>query len=200
MHNTTGKSNRGIGRLSMAMATIAISLTIAGSSLTAQAQSIQGSLDFIGGATLNGPLGSATAFSSIFAQVLPGSENGSYSGVPDSTPATFTSFAFDGSQTLPFTLFTFNVGLTNYSFQVTSIHIDHQDSTFLDIMGSGIASITGFNDTTGTWTITDTGLSGSPVFTFGAGVNVVPEPTTLACLALGTGIFAGFRRLTRKSR
>ncbi|HHY87004.1 MAG TPA: PEP-CTERM sorting domain-containing protein [Verrucomicrobia bacterium] len=53
---------------------------------------------------------------------------------------------------------------------------------FLNIEGTGIAYITGFEPTPGTWTITQTGTG--PVFTFGSSM-VIPEPssaTLLVCL------------------
>ena len=166
---------------------------VAGFSETTRAQiyiPTDSSISFIGGATLNGSIGSATAYNSIFAtSVLPGSQTGAYAGVPDSTPVTFSPFTFNPSPTSAFQLWTFSVGQTTYSFEVdaSSITIAHQDSTFLNITGSGMAEISGYSDTPGTWSLTDTGIGSAPVFTFGASVAVVPEPSP--ALFLGLGVF-----------
>src|SRR5215831_7263708 len=85
-------------------------LVAAGTVLTAEAQSsINGSIAFIGGATLNGPISSATAFSSIFGPsgsgtpvVLAGYQTGAYTPIPDNTPTTyFNVFTFNPVQPTP---------------------------------------------------------------------------------------------------
>jgi hypothetical protein len=176
-------------------------LMILGVSGAAQAQNyITGEIQFNGGATLNtGDLATASAFTSIFGpggpstqpQVLGGgTQTGDYSGVPDGTAVTFNSFSFPSSSS--FALWNFTVGTTSYSFEATSVTIVYHDSSFLDIQGAGMASITGgatvFTDTPGTWDITDTGSGGVPVFTFGADTDVqgnpTPEPTTSALLLM----------------
>jgi hypothetical protein len=184
----------------------AVALIVAGLNLTAQAlPPIQGDISFVGGATLNGPLATATAFTSFFGPTGTGnpvvlSTNGDYDAVPaGTTTAAFTTFAFNGSQTLPATQWNFTVGTTDYSFQMTSISIFVQNSSFLDIQGNGIAHIDGFNNTSGTWSITDTGGS-SAVFSLGANVSVVPEPATIGCFLLGLGALACSRRFRQNAR
>jgi hypothetical protein len=174
---------------------------VLGGSGAARAQTyITGEIQFNGGATLNtGDLSTATAFTSIFGpggpstqpQVLGGgTQTGDYSGVPDGTAVTFQTFSFPSSSS--FALWSFTVGSTAYSFEATSVTIAYQDSFFLDIQGTGMASITGgattFTDTPGTWEVTDTGSGGVPVFTFGADTDVqgnpTPEPATSALLLM----------------
>jgi len=181
-----------------------VGLIVAGLNLTAQAlPPIQGSISFVGGADLNGSLATATAFINYFGPaggdpvVLANTTTGNYTPVPAGTPAAFATFAFDGSQSLPTPLWSFIVGPTAYSFQLTSISIFSQSSNFLDIKGNGIAHIDGFSDTSGTWEITDTGSGAGPAFTFGAGINVVPEPATVGCFLLGLGVLACSRRFRK---
>ncbi|HVU26468.1 MAG TPA: PEP-CTERM sorting domain-containing protein [Verrucomicrobiae bacterium] len=174
-------------------------LIIASLTISAQAQSsIDGSISFSGGATLNGPLESATAFTEIIAGInpFPGSETGNYAGISVSTPVTFNPFEFDSSPVSPIPMWTFTVGSTVYSFEIDSLSVQTQNSSFLNIMGVGTAHIDGYTDTQGTFAITDSGLGG-PVFTFGAGVNVVPEPATFGCFALGLSILACARRFKK---
>ena len=169
---------------------------------------INGDISFVGGATLDAALGSATKFTSIFGpggaglpQVLGGSQTGDYAGVAAGTQATFPVFTFIPSPGSSFPLWSFTFGGSSYSFQADSITFVYQNSMFLDIAGTGTASITGFTDTTGTWSIVDTGQSSSPVFTFGAATQVngppVPEPTAFALLASFIPVLAAFRYRTR---
>lgn len=165
---------------------------------------ISGQISFVGGATLDGPLSTATAFTSFFGPsgvgspvVLAGSQTGDYASVISGTPATFTIFTFNpppGGGVNP--LWTFTIGPTTYTFVASSVQVDYQSSMFLNISGSGTASITGFNDTGGTWTITDSGIGSQPVFTFGANTTVVgpvPEPSALALLLAFVPIALAFR-------
>ena len=183
-------------------------LAVAGFGLAIQslqaAPYISGEIGFTGGATLNGSIASATAFNSIFGPIGPGSDipvvggtaNGSYAGVPAGTSVSFTPFAFNVQPGSPIQLWTFALGPTTYSFEITSVFVSLQQPGFLNIYGSGVAKITGYEDTPGTWSITDTGLNG-PVFTFG-NVTVVPEPATSA-MVLGFGaLLLVARNRTRK--
>jgi hypothetical protein len=54
----------------------------------------------------------------------------------------------------------------HYSFEATSVTVLTQNSTFLNIAGSGIAYIDGFEATPGSWQIAIN--SGRAAFTFGA--------------------------------
>ena len=187
-------------------------LFAASCTFSARAQGyINGDISFVGGATLDAPLGSATKFISIFGpggvglpQVLGGSQTGNYATVAAGTQATFPVFTFIPSPGSSFPLWSFTFGVNSYSFQADSITFVYQNSMFLDIAGTGTASITGFNDTSGTWSIVDTGQSSSPVFTFGAATQVngppVPEPSVFALLASFAPVLAAFRyRAKRKA-
>lgn len=164
---------------------------------------INGDISFDGGATLDATLGSATKFISIFGpggvgdpQVLGGSQTGDYGSVATGTTASFPVFTFIPSPIVSFPLWSFTDGGNNYTFQADSITFVYQNSMFLDIAGTGTASITGFLNTPGTWSIVDTGQSSSPVFTFGAATQVtgppVPEPSAFALLASFLPVIGAF--------
>jgi hypothetical protein len=99
------------------------------------------------------------------------------------TSVNFTPFTFNPAPVSTFQLWSFGVGGSTYSFDVTSMTISYQVPAFLNIQGTGVAHITGFAPTLGTWGITDTGSSG-PVFTFG-NVTIVPEPAAATLLVFG---------------
>ena len=181
-----------------------------GFGLAAEGQSaISGSIAFVGGATLNGPISTATAFTSIFGPsgsgtpvVLAGYQSDAYASVPDNTPTTyFNVFTFNPPQATPFPLWGLTAGGVTYTFQVTSATVPLQNQFFLDIQGNGVASITGgstsYFDTTGAWRITSTGVGSVPVFTFGADATVpVPEPSSLVLLlGLVPVLWVGARRI-----
>ena len=173
--------------------------------LSAKAQGyINGTISFDGGALLDNPLGSATKFISIFGpgsdplpEVLGGSQTGTYASplVVAGTPATFPAFTFI-PPAVNFPLWSFTFGGNNYSFQANTITFVYQNGAgngFLDIAGTGTASISGYTDTPGTWSIVDTG-QGSPVLTFGASTQVtpVPEPSAFALLASFVPVIGAF--------
>lgn len=180
-------------------------LIVAGFNLATQADTIQGSIDFDGGATLNGPLSTATSFLTIFGPtgttpiVINGSQTLDYSGVPGGIPATFNTFAFNGTQSVPFTLWSFSVGTTNYSFEIDTITNAFQSPNFLDIVGAGTAKISGFTDTPGMWTITSTSAHPNAVrVTFSSSVEAVPEPASIAFFTtIGLGALVLSKRFTR---
>lgn len=166
---------------------------------------ISGQIAFTGGATLNGSAASATALTSFFGPLGPGMggptvllANGDYSGIPNDTAVTFNPFTFNPAPLSSFQLWSVNVGGTVYSFDVTSLSVVFQNANFVNIQGTGIANITGFNPTPGNWRVTLGGFDGFPVFTFGS-VASVPEPSTSA-LVLGAGLMMFvFRRVRSRT-
>lgn len=174
------------------------------------AASINGAISFSGGATLDGPLATASGFtgfegigSATGPVVLAGSMTGDYSSVAAGTSATFDAFTFNPSPSSATPLWSFTDGGLTYSFSITSVTVDEQTPFFLNLSGNGIASITGFTDTPATWSITDTGNGATPIITFGnadlvSPVKTVPEPTTAGLMLVGLGSF-GFARLFRRT-
>ena len=165
-------------------------------SLTAQAAIFTGQINFVGGATIDQPIGSATTFESFFGpsgsggpvvQAGGGLPSGAYAGVPGGTAATFSAPFDFASPTLPFGLWTFTFGSTTYSFQVNTVTVDQQIAgVFINVGGTGTGTITGYDPTPEGWTITGTSVSpGGLTITIGNSVIAVPEPSTVALIALG---------------
>lgn len=160
-----------------------------------QATPINGLIEFSGGvATLNGSLGSATAFTDI-SGVTVSYATGDYATLLGA-PATFApppNWSFAGFVLSPsplVNLWSVSYGGHTYTFQATSIVPlqSSQNSSFLNLSGYGYAYIDGSvtTKTFGTWTITDTATAG-PKFTFGAS-TAVPDGGTTAML-LGGALF-----------
>jgi hypothetical protein len=171
--------------------------------LTAQAQIFTGSISFVGGATLNNAVPTATTFTSFYGPGGPGSnpevqggqETGAYASVPGGTPVAFTPFTFSPAPS-PFQLWSFTLAAgtnaTTFSFDVTSVTTDNQNVfpggiAFLNVGGNGQASITGYaGSTPATWSITGTTAnSASVTITIGSAVNAVPEPSTGSLMVAG---------------
>lgn len=104
--------------------------------------------------------------------VVAGSQTGNYTAVPNGTEVQWSPFSFGDNSFLLWKLTT--PGGDVFSFKASSVLIVHQTDTFLDITGEGMASITGFDDTPGIWTIT-INKEGSQ-FTFGASTTVPQVP------------------------
>ena len=196
------------------MSVLGLGMALLGFFQIAQAQSgppFSGTISFDGVATLNAPLGSATNFTSIFGISGPSSKpqviyapTGNYTVVPVSTPVTFDPFTFGpttSSASTDFTLWSFSLGSTNYSFEVTSETHLSESCMFLNIAGTGVAYVDGFSYSNATWEITETG--NGPNLTFGASTTIpavsetpVPEPSALALLSVL--VPAGLFRRRRK--
>lgn len=175
---------------------------LVGLSATVQAIPISGQISFSGLAVLDSTtLTSATKFlsysNSAGTTAFPtvGIHTGSYSSpLLTGASATFTPFTFSPvTASTPFVLWTFTIGVNTYSFKVNSLVVATQNSTFLNVIGTGIASITGFTDTSGIFSITDTG-SGGPTFTFGANTTVPDGGTTVMLLGAALSGFALLRK------
>jgi hypothetical protein len=163
------------------------------SSTLTQAQPITGSLSFTGGADVTGGtngLSTATAYTGFFGSgsggkpvVLGGSQIGSYATVPTGTAVTFFPFTF-----LPFNspqeLWTFSVGPTIYSFTATTLTDLFPGTPVLNLQGTGTLAITGFANTSATWTYTDIGNGPGTAFNFGASITATPEPSTASLMVV----------------
>lgn len=184
-------------------------LMIAG---VAQGIPINGDISFVGKLELDDTLANATEILGFSAPVsgMPnnpnddpvvqyGSQTGAYSAVPAGTPAAWQPFVFSPPDASVLPLWTFTIGGITYSFDALSVMVDQQDSTALHLSGSGIARITGYEDTAGTWSITSTEQNGA-TFTFGGSTsaisNVPDGGATFVLLAFGViGVLAFAQRL-----
>ena len=164
---------------------------------TATATPISGSINFNGVAKTNtGNLATATKFTTISGVTVVPLETGNYVGTMGHS-VTFTPFSFSAASVTP--LWSFTIGSIHYSFSATSISIDSQKKSFLNLDGKGVAYETGYTPTPGYWSITDTGRGSTVTFGFSA---IVPDTATTALLA-GLGLagiaaaLAAQRRLAR---
>jgi hypothetical protein len=174
---------------------------LAGTSASANPIPVTGSIGFnSAGVTINSPdLATATSFSVTAPEVS--DPTGSYATVPLYTPVEFNGFVFHPPVASITPLWTFDIGATVYSFDATS------DSSFFnsdldewDIGGSGIAMVTGYAPTEGTWNVNLSQSGASFVFDSSeaaSGVAVADGGSTVACLG---GAFIGLSMLRRKVR
>jgi hypothetical protein len=168
----------------------------------AQANEISGSIGFGSlGVNLTGGTDLASASSFSLNSPFITTETGVYSGVPILTPVTFNGFQFNPPVSSVTPLWTFSVGTgpatIDYSFDATSVTSSFNSSLDeWDIGGSGIAMVTGYTATPGTWNVNLSQSGASVVFDSSAAVSPsVPDGgSTLLLLGSGLVCMAGVAR------
>ncbi|RBW43614.1 hypothetical protein DS885_13290 [Psychromonas sp. B3M02] len=151
---------------------------------TASAISIDGTINFTGGGVVtvdsSGLAVETVTFNTITVSDDSFLQTGDFSGL-DGTTAAFTDF--DISDALPTVLWT--VG--DFTFEITSVLLNTVDlaGTFIDVtlMGTGIISAVGFDDTAAEWIITANGSETYVSFSSTA-LSSVPAPAGAALLGL----------------
>jgi len=92
-------------------------------------------------------------------------------------------------------LWTFTMGTTTYSFELTSLSSAYTGSGSLTLAGSGTAYITGFDATQGSFAIQGTGFQFMSASATANGVGVPDGGSTVALLGFA---FLGLEGLRRK--
>lgn len=169
---------------------------------TAVAVPITGSINFAGNnAYLGGTTpATATGIDFLLGLTLFGNQ-GDYAAVTPGTTVTFQDFYFSPTMSpnpvAP--LWTFDFDSKTYSFDMTSVSSSvSPDGSSLTLVGNGILSITGFDDTLGSWVFTTQGTIKTLSFSATGSSSVVPEPGTM--LLLGAGLLGvGLYRRSKKA-
>jgi hypothetical protein len=155
-----------------------------------QAVPITGAIEFFGSSTASGPSGPPDTihFVDPWHSVA---ATGSYAVVLTGTNTTFNDFTFIGdgvAATLIGTdspLWTFTIGATTYSFDLLALTDGHVDAGSMGFTGSGIAHITGFDDTPVSFALQGAGTGFNFTLSSSTTVGVPEGGTTAVMLALG---------------
>jgi hypothetical protein len=94
------------------------------------------------------------------------------------------SFAGAGSANFPVLPTLFQASINGFTFTMTSVTINTQNNTLLDLTGTGIFTLNGFSASPGTFAF-QANNSGN-VFSFAGTETTVPEPGSM--VLLGTGL------------
>jgi hypothetical protein len=142
--------------------------------------------------------------------------DGDYSSVPIGTSTTFTNFQWNSStlaitspSITPFVEWTFTIGSTTYDFildtplttgTITHTKVGRTNVWSVNVLGSGTAQITGFEDTVGVFTVSGTGNAAHLSFDasgIAAGDPVLDGGSAVALLGIA---LTGLEILRRKRR
>jgi hypothetical protein len=185
--------------ISTALAATALTVGTLGFTGSAEAASlIGGSITFAGGVQLTGGSALDTATGLDFQNVFSISCDGDFAGLCPNLVSfnDFTFNTFSGPLTSLWTAGTF-------SFDLESINIVTQNSSYLELSGQGTIKSTdpNFLDTDGMWSFSTQSPSAGGTFSFSAASKSepVPEPATLLGLGLVGAAIAGTRRKASKS-
>jgi hypothetical protein len=167
-----------------------------------QADPVTGAIEFFGGATASGPSGGTPDTIHFLNPWHTLAATGSYAVVLTGTDTTFNDFTFigDGSAAtlvLPdMPVWTFTVGPTTYSFDLLALTNGHVDEGSMAFTGTGIAHITGFDDTPASFALQGAGTGFD--FTLSSSTTAtIPEGSTTVLLVLGL-VLVGIVTLRQK--
>jgi len=169
--------------------------------VTAVATPITGAISFSGTSVQDdGNLLYATAFTGLTNVVVSATGGiGDYAPALSGQSVTFKPFSFRGEFTPIIPLWTFDVAGKTYSFDATGLAIIGDSPETITMYGPGMAYITGFDDTPGTWYFSANNAGGTASFSASTDVTAVPEPGTMLLLGMGlVGVGTFSRRKHKK--
>jgi opacity protein-like surface antigen len=128
-----------------------------------------------------------------------GTATGDLISFTDAEDGTIKDLTFSGPTVTPVfapigTFYTITVGAMTLSFDLTSLTVNNQNASFLNMSGTGMMHLTGFDDTLGNWNFSGQSSNGArptATFAWSAGSHAteeeqsVPEPMALSLLGLG---------------
>ena len=165
---------------------------------------ITGHVDMNGQVTLDSALGTATKATSFSLVSVVNTPDGAFTGTAGST-VSFNPFGWNPSTTPVTPLWSFSNGTSLYSFDLASLTVVGQSSSFLNLTGAGTLSISGgtYDPTPGNWSFTITSSTGgtSPNFAFGfvSSTSAVPDGgSTVALLGCALVAVGALRRKLAK--
>jgi hypothetical protein len=142
--------------------------------------------------------------------------DGDYSSVSIGTSTTFTNFQWNSSTLAittpaitPFVEWTFTIGATTYDFildtplttgTITHTKVGRKNVWSVNVIGSGTAQITGFEDTVGVFTVSGTGNAAHLSFDASGIADGDPVPDGGSAVALLGIALTGLEILRRKRR
>lgn len=152
--------------LALSVAAAAAVLLSGKSHAQAGAPPIDGNINFASGFLTFDTGNIATAHSvTSFSNVVVGTATGAY-GALSNAVVTWTPFLFNPAAPSVKPLWSVSTNGLTYSFDATSVSLIFQNSGYVNLRGAGVAHITGYADTPGTWTLAAL-LNGSK-YTFSA--------------------------------
>jgi len=95
-------------------------------------------------------------------------------------------------------LWTFTYSGSTYSFNATSLVVSSSIPDSITMGGTGMAYITGFNATPGTWVLSANDASGTESFSLSTQISSVPVPAAMLLFAPGLAGLAAIRRRLKK--
>jgi hypothetical protein len=170
-----------------------------------QAVSITGSIEFFGSSIASGASGTGLTTTISFSNPWHSlATTGSYNGVLTGTETTFNGFSFmnDGTAAsligTDSPIWTFNFGGNTYSFDLLTLTEGHVDGGSMSFSGTGIAHITGLEDTPASFGLEGDGTGFNFQLSSSTTASTTPEGgTTVVMLAFGLVLVGIVRRCVK---